>query len=238
MTLDPRRHWADRTLWPALATLGALFAVFEFTNVDLWVQDRLFDCTTHRWIVDGNAPGPRLWLYDGPKMVIIALGLCLLALALLPEKRRVRLPLAGVPRRCLWVAFLTLGLVPAFIGQLKATTNTFCPSEIRRYGGDVPYVRVIERYPEGDRPGREGRCFPAGHSSGGFALLGLAGLARTRRGWMYGIAAGLVVGWGMGGYQMAKGAHYLSHTVVTMLIAWIGFLLLRRVFGLHRSPAA
>jgi membrane-associated PAP2 superfamily phosphatase len=33
----------------------------------------------------------------------------------------------------------------------------------------------------------------------------------------------------MGGYQMLKGAHYLSHTVVTMLLAWIVLLVWRRV---------
>jgi membrane-associated PAP2 superfamily phosphatase len=40
----------------------------------------------------------------------------------------------------------------------------------------------------------------------------------------------------MGLYQMLKGSHYLSHTVITMLLAWIGFLLWRRVFRMHRLP--
>ena len=236
MSATSRLALPDRTLWPAAVLLAAAFAVFEYTNVDLWVQDHLFNFATRQWLVDGKAAGPRLWFYNGPKIAIIALGLGILALAVLPEKRRARLPLAAVPRRCLWVAFFTIGLVPALIGQLKATTNTFCPSEIRRYGGDVPYVRVVECYPENDRPARKGRCFPAGHSSGGFALMALAGFARTRRGWILGVAAGLAVGWWMGGYQMAKGSHYLSHTVVTMFMAWIGFLLLRRLFRVHRLP--
>jgi hypothetical protein len=32
------------------------------------------------------------------------------------------------------------------------------------------------------------------------------------------------VGWAMGFYQMLKGAHFLSHTFVTMSIAWIWIL--------------
>ncbi len=50
----------------------------------------------------------------------------------------------------------------------------------------------------------------------------------------------------MGLYQMLKGAHYLSHTVVTMILLWIIFLLwhhllLRLVtptlnLGSHRKP--
>jgi membrane-associated PAP2 superfamily phosphatase len=35
------------------------------------------------------------------------------------------------------------------------------------------------------------------------------------------------VGWIMGGYQMLKGAHYISDTLVTMLLAWIIHLVLR-----------
>jgi membrane-associated PAP2 superfamily phosphatase len=40
----------------------------------------------------------------------------------------------------------------------------------------------------------------------------------------------------MGGYQMLKGAHYLSHTLTTMLVAWIILLLWRRV--LRAEPDA
>lgn len=227
----------DRTLWPAIALLVLLFCAFEYTGVDLWVQDHFYNFAEHAWIVDGTAPGLRLAFYNGPKVAIILLGVLVLALALCPARWRARLPFRAVSRRHLWVAFLTLGTVPAVIGQLKATTDVFCPSEIRRYGGDAPYVRVVEHYPAHDRPERCGHCFPAGHASGGFALVALMGLALTRRGQKLGLALALLVGWWMGLYQMMKGAHYLSHTVITMLLAWIGFLLWRRVFRVHRPPA-
>jgi membrane-associated PAP2 superfamily phosphatase len=117
--------------------------------------------------------------------------------------------------------------VPLLIGQLKDVTNVFCPRQNRRYGGDVPYVRVFERYPEGDRPARRGKCFPAGHASGGFALIGLLWLRRSRW-WRAGaIAAAMLVGWAMGTYQMLNGSHFLSHTITTMFIAVILTLLWR-----------
>lgn len=73
---------------------------------------------------------------------------------------------------------------------------------------------------------RGGRCFPAGHASGGFALIMLYfAVPNARWRWM-GLAAGLAAGWLMGGYQMLRGEHFLSHTVTTMLLAWLVDLLI------------
>src|SRR5690606_28600525 len=135
-----------------------------------------------------------------------------------------KLALLKIPRRDLFVAVLTIATAPALVALGKATTDTFTPAQIRRYGGEVPYVKVIEHYPPGDHPAKRGRGFPAGHASGGFALLALAGLASSRRGRATGIAMGLTFGIVMGTYQMLKGAHYLSHTLVTAIFCWIVFL--------------
>lgn len=90
-------------------------------------------------------------------------------------------------------------------------------------------MRVIERYPQNDVPHKRGRGFPAGHASGGFVLLSLAGLASTRRGRIICLAIGLAVGSTMGIYQMLKEAHYFSHTLVTAGVCWIVFLSWRRI---------
>lgn len=226
--MSPRLN-VERSLWPAVALLVAAFAFFELTNADLALQDRLYDFAAHRWLIDAHAQLPRVVFYTGPKAALIALGSALLMLALTPERWRWRRRFAAPARRHLWVALLTLGGVPAVIGQVKAVTNVFSPSDIRRYGGDVRYVRVIDSFPASDRPARAGRSFPAGHASGGFALVALGGLARTQRGQIASLVIGGVTGGTMGFYQMAKGAHYLSHTLVTALLVWIGFLLWRRV---------
>lgn len=215
----------DRTLWPAVWVLAGVFLLFEFTGLDVWMQDRFYDFSAHTWVVNAKAPVPRLLFYTGPKVLIIVLGVGLLALAAGPACWRERRTLR---RRDVWVALAVLASAPVLISGVKATTNIFCPYETRRYGGRAPYVRVLESYPEGDRPARRGRGFPAGHASGGFALLGLAGLAHTRRGRAGGVLIGLAAGWAMGGYQMLRGAHYLSHTVITMIVCWIVFLLWRR----------
>ena len=224
----------QRSLWPALVALAAVIVLFEVTNLDLWVQDHFFDFATGTWWVDRQAPGPRAIFYNGPKYLIILLAITLLTLLVGPARWRER---HGLERKRLGATLLTLALVPVAVGQLKATTNVFCPYEITRYGGDVAYIKAWEPHPAELQPERCGRCYPAGHASGGFALFALAGLFATRRTQRRGIGIGFCVGWAMGGYQMLKGAHYLSHTVVTMLLAWVGFLLIQRLVRV-RDPVA
>lgn len=228
-------RWSSaRWLGLALVLLAAQLTLFELTDLDLAVQDRFFDFAAQRWVVDAREPVGRLVFYDGPKVAIIATGLALLGLGLGPARWRER---ARLDRRGLAVGLLVLASVPALAGWGKSTTNVFCPSEIRRYGGGVPFVKLFAPYPENDRPGRKGHCFPAGHASGGFALMGLAWVRGTRRWWRGAVGLGLVAGWWMGGYQMLKGAHYLSHTVTTMLLAWILALAWRMLVRPRREAA-
>jgi len=236
--MTPRApEFLDRTLWPAVLLLAGALALFEFTNVDLALQDHFYDFAQHRWIVDGNEPVGRAAFYNLPKIGVIVTGVALLVLAAGPARWRERLRL---DRRGLWIAVATLATVPALAGLGKNFTNVFCPSEVRRYGGDVPYVKLCSPYPADDHPAQKGHCFPAGHASGGFALLALAWLRPSRRMRFVGLALGLGVGWYMGTYQMLKGAHYLSHTVTTMLLAWIVALLWHRALGrgLREIPPA
>jgi membrane-associated PAP2 superfamily phosphatase len=231
-----------RSFWPVLILLIASLALFELTSVDLGLQDHFYNFVTRRWLIDGDAPLPRAFFYDGPKIALIVFGVATLVLLLGPARWREFLGLPGpAGRHALTVVLATLVSGPVLIGIGKSVTNIFCPSEIARYGGDVAYVRVFECYPPGQRPARRGHCFPAGHASGGFALLSLAGLARTRRGQFAGLAFGLAAGGIMGTYQMLKGSHYLSHTVVTALVLWLVFLLwqraLARLFRLQKTSA-
>jgi membrane-associated PAP2 superfamily phosphatase len=219
----------DRSLWLSVLLLVGFFLLFDFTPLDLWVQDAFYDFSAHAWLVNEKAPVPRLFFYTGPKVIIIAFAVVLLVLALGPERWRSR---CGAWRRTdIWVVIAVLATAPTLIALSKATTNVFAPREIERYGGTVSYRHVLEACLMKDKPARRGKCFPAGHASGGFALLSLAGLARSRRGRNIGILIGMTVGWAMGGYQMLKGAHYLSHTLITIGICWIIFLVWRRVLG-------
>jgi DNA-binding response OmpR family regulator/membrane-associated PAP2 superfamily phosphatase len=222
----------DRTLWPSIFLTGLVFLAIEFTGTDLWVQDHFYNFQSHTWLIDADAPLPRLLFYTGPKALIWLFGIMMIAAASFYGRFRRLFPSITPARRDMWIIIATLATAPALVALGKATTDTFTPAQVRRYGGDVPYVKVIEHYPANDNPAKRGRAFPAGHASGGFALLSLAGLAATRRGRAAGIAVGLAFGTAMGAYQILKGAHYLSHTLVTAGFCWIIFLTWRR--AIHR----
>jgi membrane-associated PAP2 superfamily phosphatase len=228
------RGRSNGVLGLAVAVLLGSLAVFELTGVDLWLQDHFYNAATHRWLVDEKEPVGRAIFYNGPKALVWVIALTALVFAAGPVRWRNRWQLN---RRGLWLGLLVIATVPALAGVGKKYTNVFCPSEIRRYGGDVAYARLCEPYPADDKPPRRGGCFPAGHASGGFALMGLLAVRNTRR-WRNGaIASALFLGWWMGTYQMLKGAHYLSHTVTTMLVAWIIVLLWQRALRIPVSRA-
>lgn len=224
--MSDRPAISNRATWVTLALLAGVFALFELTDLDLALQDRFYDFEAQRWAVDAKDPLGRAIFYNGPKALVWVIALSVLALAAGPARWRENF---RFNRRGLWLAVLCIATVPALAGLGKTLTNVFCPSEIRRYGGDVAYAKLCEPFPAGDRPERKGGCFPAGHASGGFALMGLLALRGSRRWRFSAIALGLGLGWWMGFYQMLKGAHYLSHTLTTMLVACLVVLLWQRV---------
>ena len=222
---EPRRPWKRAVLLTMLALVVVLI-VAEFTPLDAWVSDNFYDADHGGWMVRHSGLAKAVF-YKWPLRLLKMFGAVVLITALLPH--RWLAPRWRLPRRELAVVFLTLTLVPSLVGSLKAWTGMFCPRQLVRYGGTRPVVGLFERAPEsccGETKAR-GRCWPAGHASGGFALMSLCVLGRTRGQKIAGVTFGLAAGWTMGLYQMLNGNHYLSHTIITMLLAGLGVVLLR-----------
>jgi len=198
-----------------LGILASVLALFHAVEIDLWVQDRLYNFGTDSWLVHRKAPLPRMLFYTGPKYVLGAFAAACVVIICLSF----RLDKYRPHRRACLVFALSLAAVPLAIAGLKDVTNIYTPAQTQRYGGRAPYVRLFERYPPDFHDTRRGRGYPAGHASGGFALMG--GWFALRRRWSkrLALAAGLAAGWTMGIYQTVNGQHYLSHTVVTMCLA-------------------
>jgi len=208
--------------------IGTIF-LFEFTNFDLALQDHFCLRGCHQWMIDKRDPILRLIFYTGIKDLIIVFGIICFFCCLFSFKVR---RLAKYRRFCVLIC-LSLIIVPGTISILKNISKVYTPSKIRRYGGNCPYVKTFEKYPPGFKQTKRGKGWPAGHASGGFALMMLYYAFTRKKFRIMGLSIGLTLGWTMGLYQMLKGAHYLSHTVITMFIAWIGILIIYRITQLE-----
>lgn len=209
--MNPRRQ-----LFVTGLLLLLSFAWFELTPTDLWLQALFYDGQRQAWVWSNKEPVTRFLLYDGAKglLILFALGL-LISLAFCRRWSRLASHCRGIR-----IVVLSLILVPSTVAGLKTATNVACPRSLVLFGGELPYIKVLEKYPAGARPKSIQRCFPASHASGGFALMSLMFLFRTSRRRRLAVASGVLIGWTTGSYKMAIGDHFFSHTLTSMLLAW------------------
>ena len=146
----------------------------------------------------------------------VAAGSLLLGLVV----NSLRPPAPGTPLRAqrwrwLGVIVACVALVPA----LKRFSLSSCPYELIEFGGLAQYV---SHWRWGVADGGPGHCFPSGHAVSAFAFLGLYFLWRQhapRRARAM-LAAVVLVGLILGLAQLARGAHYPSHTLWTAWLCW------------------
>lgn len=195
----------------------AIAAVTQLTAFDLWLSDHAYDFDLGNWAIDHGNSIWRPFFYEGPKALIIAFALALVASIVRPAwLLRLR-----ISRKEAVFLLLCLATVPAVIGLVRQHSTVSCPRALQYYGGQVEdkFGHVDgSRFFQEVRPGG---CWPSGHASGGFALLCLAFLNRARRTRLQFAILGLGVGGAMGVYQVLWGAHFASHVVVTMLMALV-----------------
>ncbi len=202
--------------------------LFEYSDLDLWLQNFFYNFETGQWLLDRDEAITKFLFYDGIKKVIIAFVLLsLIGSLLFRNSRFVKNNKAGLS-----IVFLSAMIVPLTVGALKATTNVPCPKDLEYYGGSYPHITLLTPYPESFSQTENIRCYPAGHASGGFALLSLVFLFRKKRNKVIAAVTVLSVAWTMGAYKMLIGDHFLSHTVVTMILAWLIILIIAK--GVYR----
>jgi membrane-associated PAP2 superfamily phosphatase len=201
--------------------------VFELLPLDLLVQDRLYDPATG-WCVHRHDALPKLIFYDGAKAAFELLAVALLICVAAPASTTARLPLT---RREAAFVLVCIAVILAVVGVLKFVTGVFPPFRVERYGGAHAYQTLLESLSHRGE-GNRGHAFPAAHCSGAFALMSLYFVAKRPAARWLALGSGLVMGWIVGLYQMAKGAHFLSHTVATMILAWMAILVVSRAFRL------
>ena len=201
-------------LFTAIVLISTI-VFFALTSVDIMVQDLFYDKVSQTWILNRDAEPYKFIFYDGIKQVVIAIALvCLLSLIFY------RLPLIKEYKKGIIVIILSAILIPLVVGGLKKYTNMPCPKNEIHFGGEYPRTAVWESYAKGFQADSM-RCWPAGHASGGFALLSFFFLFKSKKNRYRALYIALVVGWSMGVYKMLIGDHFLSHTMITMILAWL-----------------
>lgn len=206
------KHW----LLPGLCLIVASF-VLELHDGDLWLAQQLFRWQGSAWQLKQH------WLLEdvlhrGGRQLVSVLVLALVCLylnaKLFEPLRRYRFGLGT-----LLVAVITSLIA---VSALKAITHINCPWNLSIFGGSEAYRTIFS-----GGTSDSGRCFPAGHASGGYAWLGLYFF--VRRYWprwrLQALLPGLLLGLVFGLAQQLRGAHFLSHDIYTLIICWYCALL-------------
>ncbi len=208
------RFWVFHLLLPLLL-FTILVAFFAYTDWDMAFSQHFFDFSAGEWPFKKSWWAERLIHKGGQKLVLgIALASVLISgLGCLWSK------LKRWRRAFLFLA-LCIGLGTGTVAFGKATTNRHCPWAIETFGGSVPHTSLFEPPPESCK---RGHCFPAGHASGGFSLMGSYFIfyQRRRRLALAGLVAGLSLGILFSFGQVARGAHFVSHNFWSAIICWL-----------------
>jgi membrane-associated PAP2 superfamily phosphatase len=217
---DSRIPHVDRpsVVLPALFLAGVVgFFGFHRTGgewLDFQVQSWFWDGKD--WLIPKDSGWFHRLAYDGPKVGLVLFSVGLLWSIAFPA----RSPTWLGRRRAVYL-FLAMATVSLVCTQLRSFTHMATPRDLSVYGAVAPnaweHLMLFDAKPEH----YPSHAFPAGHASGGFALLALAfawGTASARR---RGLLIGIVYGGAMGLYQIARGEHFLSHTLATAALAWL-----------------
>ncbi|OHE07050.1 MAG: phosphoesterase [Sulfurimonas sp. RIFOXYD12_FULL_33_39] len=206
--------------------LIGIFFLFELSNIDIFVQEFFYNSTTHKWLLE-HVKGSILDIvfYSGIKKAIIVFGVLILFIYIYSFKSAS--PLLKSYRGGLLIVWLSIAIVPMIIGTLKANTNVPCPCDFMHFGGEYPYIRALDSMPQ--EIVKKFKCYPAGHASGGFALMSLFFLFKEKKNSFIAFGVAMIIGWSMGIYKMLIGHHYLSHTLITMILAWLLILVIYKI---------
>lgn len=192
----------------ALGSL-ALLVLWEVAGLDLRVAHLYGTAAGFGW---RDSWLTRAVLHDGGRWLAAAVMLVLAWGAVRPAP--------GGPcrrERLYWLAVMVASLL--LVPLLKRFSLTSCPWDLVQFGGRAAYV---PHWQVGVADGGPGHCFPSGHAVAAFAFFGAFFLwlpYRPRLAWAA-LAGVLVVGAAFGWAQLARGAHFVSHTLWSAWLCW------------------
>lgn len=204
---------ADRTPW-RIALIWFAFAI----AIALAWDATAWDLPVSRWFGAGDGFALKehpIWgkgVYRLQRAMAWLGLLVMIAMCLRPVG-----PFAGWRRSERITLVLTLLVITFVIQYMKRKSLTSCPWSLQEFGGPAQH---ISHWLRGVRDGGSGRCFPAGHASGALGFLAVpVFMLWHRKRWAYGLlAAVFLAGACWGGIQLMRGAHFVSHTLWSVVI--------------------
>ncbi len=216
-----------RNTWILLGVvlLGIIYLA-RYTNIDLQLADYYFNFQTHQFPLKENW-WTRDFFHHWLKLALILLGGSFILLCMWDAISPVSNINDHARLRLRMVAIAAI-FVPLSISLLKHESALHCPWDIQRYGGDAPYLRWLDAIPAA---WHDGQCFPSGHAGSALWLAALAAFWLPSKPWKaaaaftLGTSSGILLGW----VQQMRGAHFLSHTLMSAWLASVIILIILQI---------
>lgn len=198
--------------------LAAILLIEKYTCLDLLIQQHFYRPESRDWIITPMLHKQLTFIFYKGLKILLALTAagCLISLI-----ASLKYPFLHPYRKPAFIMLLSIIFVPLIVASAKYITNVYCPYQLNLYNGLYPFVRILDPYPDWFVQPKPGRCFPAGHATAGFAFMALYYCFQTRRSRLLGLMAGTFLGLIAGAYQMLRGQHFLTHTLFSMVAAFM-----------------
>ncbi|MBP6096539.1 MAG: phosphatase PAP2 family protein [Methyloversatilis sp.] len=214
----------------AVALASVVFALWSnrWSGFDLWLTTLLHDPSGGGFPLRRDGIGSML-LHDGVKwMSVVGWMLLVSGWVFLRLRERGRLLLR---RRFGFVAGVSLAAVLA-VNLLRAMSEHSCPWHLAGFGGTAQFYRLFDALPAHPGPGH---CLPSGHAAGAFMWLAALPVlsVRARKA---ALAGTLGLGLFAGAVQIARGAHFLSHILLSAAVCSLVALAAALILSRKRVP--
>jgi len=214
-----------------LALMILFLAIYsEYSGLDLWLAHHFYDSASHQWPLRTLFVTQTL-LHDDAQAMIKLMGAVILTLFLIC---RISEPLFNY-RKPLTYLLLASFTGPVIIEIIKNSSHIQTPWSLSEFGGDMPYIRMFD---SASQVLPVGHAFPGGHSSAGFAFFSLYFLlyfyAPAYR--YLGLIIPLSLGLLFAANQEIRGAHFISHDLMSMFICWSSALFWSWIYLQRQLP--
>lgn len=212
---DSRKTALKLIVCPTLCA-AILFYFLYVHHLDMAIAQALYNVEGHQWSLAHN------WffsdvMHNGTRIINNLLIANILGFWLYQKLQKNNTMARRHAFNKLIVSVLISYLIVALFKRLLPAE---CPWDLIQFGGKNAFISIFQPYPS---QGHRNLCFPAGHASIGYAWLALYfyWLPVSQRKAFYGLWIGMLAGLALGIAQQLRGAHFLSHDVVTAWLCWI-----------------